>query len=229
VKAEFNVAGAVYNLLVSEVSDTEIKAPFDGVISERLVSVGQYITAGQPVTRLISMDPLEAEFYVPERYISQIKKGQKISFNSSSSPDAAISGEIFFIDPAMNESTRTVLVKASIPNPDFSFKPGFFGKLDVVLAEKANAIVIPESCVRYAGDQASVVVMNSEGKAEFRNVTVGQRMPGRVEIAEGLDAGERVVVEGYQKMGPGTGIIISPASEKYGVTPPPPAADSTQG
>jgi len=220
VLAEFNVAGAVFNLLNSELSDTKITAPFDGVISQRLVSEGQYLTAGQVVTYLVKMNPLEAEFRVPERFIGQIKTGQKISFHSSSLPDSIISGEIFFIDPIMNADTRTVLVKALIPNPKLDYKPGLFGELDVVLNEKANAVVIPESCVRYAGDQASVVVMNGEGKAEFRNVTVGQRMPGRVEISDGLAAGERVVVEGYQKMGPGSTILISPASEKYGVTPP---------
>jgi len=220
-EAEFNVAEAVYNLLNREVSDTVIKAPFAGVVSDRRISHGQYLTAGVPITRLVRIDPLEAEFRVPERHLSRVKKGQQIVLRSVAHPDLEITGDIFFIDPSINEGTRTVLVKALIPNPDYILKPGLFGALDVVLEEKAGAIVIPESSVRYAGDQASVVVMNGEGRAEFRNVKVGQRLPGRVEITEGLTAGEHVVVEGYQKMGPGTAIIISPASEKYGVTPPP--------
>jgi len=233
VKSEFEIAEAGLKLLSREVDDTVIKAPFPGVVGERMVSAGQYVTAGQALTKLVRLDPLEASFRIPERYVGQIKINQSIAMRSVALPDTEITGEVFFIDPSIDEQSRTILAKARIPNPDNKLKPGLFGGLDVVLEERENAVVVPESCVRYAGDQASVVVMNGENRAEFRDVVVGQRMPGRVEITEGLQAGERVVVEGYQKMGPGTGIMISPASEKYGITPPPvdvaPAATNEQG
>lgn len=233
VKSEFEIAEAGLNLLSREVADTVIKAPFPGVVGERMVSAGQYVTAGQALTKLVRLDPLEASFRIPERYVGQIKMNQAITMRSVALPDTDINGEVFFIDPSIDEQSRTILAKARIPNPENKLKPGLFGGLDVVLEERTNAVVVPESSVRYAGDQASVVVMNGESRAEFRDVIVGQRMPGRVEIVEGLQAGERVVVEGYQKMGPGTGILISPASEKYGISPPPvetaPVAAGEQG
>lgn len=233
IKSEFDIAEAGLKLLSREVADTVVKAPFPGVVGERLVSAGQYVTAGQALTKLVRLDPLEASFRIPERYVGQIKINQPITMRSVALPDTEITGEVFFIDPSIDEQSRTILAKAHIPNPDNKLKPGLFGGLDVVLEERENAVVVPESCVRYAGDQASVVVMNGENRAEFRDVVVGQRMAGRVEISEGLQAGERVVVEGYQKMGPGTGILISPASEKYGISPPPaeatPAATDEQG
>ena len=233
VKSAYDVAEAGFNLLSREVADTVIRAPFPGVVGERLVSPGQYVTAGQALTKLVRLDPLEASFRIPERYVGLIKINQAITMRSVALPDMDITGDVFFIDPSIDQQSRTILAKAHVPNPDKKLKPGLFGGLDVVLEERENAVVIPESSVRYAGDQASVVVMNAENRAEFRNVTVGQRMAGRVEISEGLAAGERVVVEGYQKMGPGTGILISPASEKYGITPPPvettPAAAGEQG
>ena len=219
-EAEYHVAEAVYNLLMRELSDTVITAPFDGVVSERLVSAGQYLLSGQAVTRLIRMDPLEVEFNIPERHVGRVSTGQNVLLRSIAFASESITGEIFFIAPVVNEQSRTVLAKALIPNPDHRLKPGLFGALDVVLEVRENAIVVPESSIRYAGDKASVVVMNDEDRAEFRDVKVGQRFPGIVEVTEGLTEGERVVVEGYQKMGPGTAILISPASAKYGITPP---------
>lgn len=222
VQAEFSVAEATLNLLKEEQSDAEIKAPFDGVAGARLVSPGQFLSVGQAVTRLVQMDPLEVEFRMPERALVALRTGQVINMTSASNPEP-ISGEIFFIDPVVDVNSRTVLVKANVPNPDRALRPGMYGNLEVILAERENALVIPESAIRYRGDQANVVVAAGESNdalaAEFRNVTVGERMPGFVEITEGLSEGELVVVEGFQKMGPGTGIMVSPASEKYGVTP----------
>ncbi len=222
VQAEFSVAEAVLHLLKEELSDAEIIAPFDGVTGARTVSPGQFVAAGHAVTRLVQMDPLEAEFRLPERALASLQTGQAIIMTSAST-DMNITGEIFFIDPVVDVNSRTVLVKANVPNPAGNLRPGMYGNLEVVLAERENALVIPESAIRYRGDQANVVVAAGESndalQAEFRNVTVGERMPGFVEITEGLQAGELVVVEGFQKMGPGTGIMVSPASEKYGVTP----------
>ncbi|HMP90657.1 MAG TPA: efflux RND transporter periplasmic adaptor subunit [Kiritimatiellia bacterium] len=218
-ESEFQVAEAAFRLLERELSDTVIKAPFDGVVGERLVSIGQFLNVGQPVTHLVRMDPLEVEFRVPERHLSRIALGQPVVMKSPAFSAETLSGVISFIDPIVNPDTRTVLTKALIQNENHRFRPGLFGSLDVILEERPNAIVIPESAVRYAGDQASVVIMDANDRAEFRNVVVGQRLPGRIEIVEGLSDGERVVVEGYQKMGPGTGIVISPASAKYGITP----------
>jgi membrane fusion protein (multidrug efflux system) len=219
VSAEFGVAEAVFNLLKRELEDAVIKAPFDGLISDRQVSPGQLLSVGQAVTRLVRMDPLEVEFNLSERQAVAVEAGQKIIMRAAASTIAPVEGEVFFIDPVVDPQSRTVLVKALIPNPEFQLKPGMYGNIELILNVREDALVIPESAVRYRGDQAYVVIVNAELRAEFRNVAVGQRMPGKVEITDGLAAGERVVVEGFQKMGPGTGIIISPASARYGIEP----------
>jgi membrane fusion protein (multidrug efflux system) len=222
VKAEYDVAVAGYNLLKRELDDTVLKAPFDGIMGARLVSPGQLVSIGQRLTSIVRLDVLEASFRIPERHVGQIRNGQPVIMDTVARPGEPIRGEVFFVDPVIDSRTRSVLAKARVDNTDLLLRPGMFGTLLVVLSERENALVVPESAVRYAGEQASVVVMNGENRAEFRNVTVGQRQPGRVEITSGLTAGEVVVVEGYQKMGPGTGITISPASERYGISPPPP-------
>ena len=219
-QAEFSVAEATLALLASDLEDAVIQAPFAGVVSEKMVSPGEYLTVGRPVTRLVRLDPLEVAFQVPERYAGMLATGQSINLRTVAFPDREITGTVFFVDTVLDQSTRTVLAKAEIANPDHRLKPGMFGTLNLILAVREDAVVVPESAIRYSGDQATVVVMNSEDAAEFRPVTVGERLTGRGEISQGLEAGERVVVEGFQKMGPGTKILISPKSEAYGVKPP---------
>lgn len=219
VNAEFGVAEAVFNLLKRELEDTVINAPFDGLTSDRLVSPGQYLGTGQAVTRLVRMDPLEVAFNLPERQAAAVKTGQQIIMRTAAATIAPVEGDVFFIDPVVDPQSRTVLVKARVPNPQLQLKPGMYGNIELILQVREDALVIPESAVRYRGDQAYVVAVNAETRAEFRDVTVGQRMPGKVEITEGLTTADRVVVEGFQKMSPGTSIVISPASARYGIEP----------
>ncbi len=219
-QAEFQVAEAALKLLRLELDDTEVSAPFAGRISERRVSPGQYVTVGQPLVRLVQMDPLEVAFHVPERNLPALKAGQRIALTVNSYPDLGVDGEVFFIDPVVDPQARTVLVKARIGNPDGLLQPGMFAVINLVLEERAQALVVPEAAVRYRGDQAYVVMVNEEQRVAFQDVSIGLRMPGKVEITSGLNAGDLVVVEGFQKMGPGTAIAVSPRSERYGVTPP---------
>ncbi len=219
VVAEFGVAESVWNLLKQDLDDALIKAPFDGLLGARYVSPGQYVSVGQSVTRLVKMDPLEVEFRVPERAGPSIALGQRIEMSTVSGSGALVKGEVFFIDPVVDAQSRTVLVKALIPNQSLTLKPGMYGHVAVMLGAREAALVIPESAVRYRGDQAYVVTVDDEQKAEFRNIRVGLRMDGKLEVVEGLSAGERVVIEGFQKMGPGTTVIVSPSSSAYGVTP----------
>lgn len=223
-KAEHDVAEATYDLLKEELKDTVINAPFEGIVGERLISPGQNITSGQALTRLVQMNPLEAVFRVPEIHLSKVAKGQTVRLNAAAFPGREIKGVVYFIDPFVEKSARTVMVKASVENNDATLKPGVFGSIELELSVNDNAVVIPEAAVRYSGDQASVVVRNEKGLADFRNVTVGTRTSDRVEITSGLTAGEQVVVEGFQKIFfPGMPIMISPDSVRYGVEPEPPA------
>ena len=165
------------------------------------------------------MDPLEVEFNVPERYIGQLKMDQRIEISVEAWPDGLFSGSVVFISPKVDRTSRTVLVKARIANPDLQLKPGMFGKIELIFKARDAALVIPEAAISYANDDASVVVRNAEGVAEFRPVQVGIRLAGKAEIVDGLTAGEQVVVEGFQKLGPGTPISIAAESSRYGIEP----------
>jgi len=215
-------ADAAVRTAKKQFQEAVITAPFDGVLSEHDLSPGQILSRGQKLVWLIQTSPLEVEFNVPERYIGQVAKKQKIQIESVALPGRRFEGSVDYISPRLDEGTRTGLVKARIPNEEGLLKPGMYGNLELVFRLREKVLTIPEASISYHGDHSSVVVMNSAGKAEFRDVQIGVRLEGKAEILEGLQEGERVVVEGYQKMGPGTTVLISPESERFGIKPPPP-------
>jgi len=226
LQAEHQIAEAAATLARAELDDAVIKAPFDGIVGERYVSVGQYVTAGERLTTLVRNDPLEVAFHVPERFLSELLDGQRIELSTAAYPDETFTGEVFYIAPYVDEQSRTIRVKAAVPNGDERLRPGMFAGLELILRSDDEALLIPESAVQYRGDQASVFVMTDEGVADIRPVTLGARQAGALHVTEGLESGDRVVVEGYQKMFPGVGIIVSPESAKYGIDPEPPHDES---
>ncbi len=217
-------ADSAVRMTQEQFDDAVISAPFDGVLAEHDLSPGQIVSRGQKLIWLVQTSPLEVEFNVPERYVSQVAKQQKVEIESVAFPGRKFAGSVDYVSPRLDESTRTALVKARIGNEEGLLKPGMYGTLNLIFRLRENVLTIPEACISYQGDRASVVVMNPAGKAEFREVETGLRLQGKAEITGGLEEGDRVVVEGYQKMGPGTTVLISPESAQYGITPPPPPA-----
>ncbi len=217
---------ASLRLAEERLSDARLVAPFAGVIGARQVSVGQYLDRGQILTTLVRIDPLTVEFNVPERYVSQVAPGQTIAITTAAWPGETFQGTLYFLSPVLDPRSRTLQVKAYVANADLRLRPGMFANLDLIFRVSDEAIVVPETALSFRTDQASLVVMNAEGRAEMRMVKVGIRLAGQAEILEGLAAGERVVVEGSQKLGPGTRITIAPESARYGVTVPAPTKNS---
>ena len=218
-EAEFDGARAQLELAQEQLNDATIQAPFDGIMTERMISLGQFTTRGQRLATLVEVNPIEVEFNVPERFIGQIAEAQSIDIRVEAYAEETFGGEVVFISPRVDRQTRTILVKARLDNSEGRLKPGMFGNLELVFEVRAAALVIPEAAISYTGDRASVVVVDDQSKAEFRQVVVGTRLAGDAEILDGLAAGERVVVEGYQKMGPGSTVVVSEESRKYGIDP----------
>lgn len=225
-------ADAAVRLMKEQFDEAIITAPFDGVMAEHDLSPGQFVARGEKLVWLVQTSPLEVEFNVPERYVSQVAKNQKIELESVALPGRKFEGTVDYVSPRLDVDTRTALVKALIPNEQGLLKPGMYGTLNLIFRLRENVLTIPEAAVSYRGDRPSVVVMNPQSKAEFRDVQVGVRLQEKAEITEGLSDGERVVVEGYQKMGPGTTVLISPESARFGImppsAPPPPAATAPE-
>ena len=145
------------------------------------------------------------ELNVPERFLGQLRLGQTLDLTVAAFGTNQYSGKVYFIAPAVDANTRTTLVKAEIPNPKLELKPGMFASLELNLQVRENAVVIPETALSrlVEGGGAVVFIVDPAGTAQPRNVKPGIRMAGKVEIVEGVETGDRVIVEGLQKIVPG--------------------------
>jgi membrane fusion protein (multidrug efflux system) len=205
--ATYEARKAGVDLLRAQLQDATVTAPFSGVIGERLVSMGQFVTKGQNLTSLIDADTMKAEFNVPERFVGQLSQGQEIQARVAAYPDERFLGTVYFIDPQVNLETRTVLVKARLPNPDGKLRAGMFTNLNVIFHVREQAVVIPESALLLEGSRTSVFIAQ-DSTAQLRSVTTGVRLAGILEILEGLAPGEIVIIEGTQKLSPGAPVEV---------------------
>lgn len=198
-QAEFKGANGALALARKRLADATIRSPLDGYISERLVSAGQYIDKGQTLVTVVDGDPIKISFAVPERYLTKLEIGQKVEITVAALAGKTFVGEVYFVDPQVDASTRTVKIKARVPNAGGELRPGTFANVALVVGARENGVVVPEQAIVPAIDKATVFVVEN-GAARRREVTLGARMPGRVEIASGVKAGEEVVVAGQQKL-----------------------------
>ena len=209
--ATFDLNQATLGLKQRQLKDARINASFAGISGARKVSPGQVISKGTVLTALVDLDPVKVEVNVPERYLQRLKIGQPLEFSVAAFPGEKFRGEVYFISPQINENLRTALVKARIPNPDAKLRGGMFASMELTLQVRDAAIVIPEPALMSNGDNFSVFVVDKDGKAQIRPVQVGLRLAGRAEVVKGLSAGEKVIVEGVQKLGPGSTVKLAPA------------------
>ncbi|BAQ16676.1 efflux RND transporter periplasmic adaptor subunit [Methyloceanibacter caenitepidi] len=204
-EASSNVAvtGAAVELARVQLEKTRITAPFSGIIGLRHVSVGEYITAGQALVNLEAIDPVKADFRVPERFLPAIKVGQSIRIRVDAFPDETFDGEISAIDPRIDVSGRSLMVRAKVPNSQQRLRPGLFARVTVLLQIKEDALTIPEQAIVPQGDDQFVYKVQ-DGRATLTKVSVGMRRSGHVEILEGLKEGDQVVTAGQIKLHDGS-------------------------
>lgn len=211
-------AEAQIDLLDAELSDTRIRAPFAGRLGERRVSVGEIVQPATPLARLVRIDPLEVRFEVPERYLGVLREGMPVELQSEAFVNVTYDAQVSFIAPELQMTTRTVPTRARVTNETSLLRPGMFVRVNLVLDERPEALVVPEAAVMQRGTDTVVLRQNEEGRAEERRVRVGLRFDGMMEIREGLSEGDIVVVEGLMKARPGTLLNFSPESERYGLS-----------
>lgn len=227
----FALNQATLELKQRQLKDTRIYAHFKGVTGARSVSPGQVISKNTTLTWLVDHDPVKVEFNVPERFLSQLHIGQTIEVGVATYENKKFQGTVFFVSPYVDEGTRTSLVKAQTPNPQNELKPGMFASLDLTLTVRENSVVIPEVALSQAldGDRANVLIVDASQTVQLKQVKLGFRLPGEVEVLSGLEGGEKIIVEGVQKVGPGSKVKFAPAeAAKPNLKDPAPAAGSGQ-
>jgi membrane fusion protein (multidrug efflux system) len=184
-----------------------IKAPFPGVVGLRAISAGAYATPGTRIVELANIDPIKVNFRVPELVLSSLRPGQAISVTVDALPNRSFEGEIYVIDPIVDENGRAVRLRARIANPDRVLKPGLFARVRIVVERRADAVLVPESAV-FAEGQKRLVYRVVDGRATQTEVRLGHRRPGEVEVLSGLSPGERVITAGHQQVRDGARVEV---------------------
>jgi membrane fusion protein (multidrug efflux system) len=211
-KRDLDTTRAMLVALESRLADRIIKAPFDGVLGLRNISRGALVEPGDVITTLDDDGFMKLDFTVPSVYLSALAPGLRIEAKSRAYGDRAFDGVVRGVESRVDPVTRAVQVRALIPNPDRTLKPGLLMRVEM-LVEPREAVVIPEGAIQQQGEDHFVMaVADVEGRgaptAERRQVQVGTRKPGLVEVREGLAAGERVITDGNDKVRPGQSIEI---------------------
>jgi membrane fusion protein (multidrug efflux system) len=201
------VSTAAVELARVQLEKAHIVAPFSGIVGLRHVSVGEYITAGQALVNLEAIDPVKADFRVPEKFLPAIQVGQTIRIKVDAFPDDSFEGKVYAIDPRLDVAGRSLLVRALVPNPDRRLRPGLFARVTVLLQLKEDALTVPEQAIVPQGDSQFVFKIVG-GKVQFTKVVIGTRREGRVEIIEGLAAGDQVVTAGQLKIRDGSAVSV---------------------
>ncbi|WP_190808910.1 efflux RND transporter periplasmic adaptor subunit [Flagellimonas sp. S3867] len=177
-----------------------VYATVSGTVSEVMSSEGDYLKKGQPIAKVNNLNTVWAEFDAYESQLSQFRKGQKINITANAYPSKTFGGQITFIDPVLDNVTRTVTVRATLRNQKDLFKPGMFvtGKIESNLANAETALFVPSGAVMWTGERSLVYVKVSgdEPIFEMREVLLGARNGENIEVTHGLDSGEEIVTNG---------------------------------
>jgi membrane fusion protein (multidrug efflux system) len=189
----------------ARLEDTIIRAPFDGRLGFRRISVGGLVNPGTVISTLDDTSVMKLDFTVPQSYMFGLSPGLPIKAQIAGVPDKSFTGRITTLDSRVDPVTRSIVVRAELPNKDGTLKPGMFMTAKINAAA-AQALLIPEGALVPEQGHTFVFVVKN-GVAMKREVTIGHRRPGEVQVTTGLDLGERVVVEGTQKIRDGAAVL----------------------
>lgn len=202
------------------ISQKVVLAPFAGRLGIRRVDLGQFISAGDALVSLQQLDPIYIDFPMPEQNIRKLSIGQEIEVRVDAFQQETFTGKVTSIDARVDQETRNILVRGQVPNPDNRLLPGMFANVKVLEDEAREVVTVPRTAVSYSlyGDSVYVVKEPEGGEQaqpdalvelERRFVTVGETRDGRLSLAEGVEAGERVVTAGQNKLYPGQKVKLS--------------------
>ena len=229
--AEWHAAEARRDRARVELARMEIRAPFDGMLGARLVSPGDRVDPNTALVQIDALQRLRLVFSVPEMAVTTAHPGIPLTVSVVPWPDDRFPGEVYFVAPSLDPQNRRLLVKAWVPNPTRKLRPGFFANIQVEIARRDGALVIPEAAVAYDASGPFVWRVDDNDVAERVGVKLGLRRDGTVEIVSGITAGDRIVSAGVHKVAPGAKVQLARAVQRGGppVVPPLSRGDEEKG
>ncbi len=209
VTTEYEKLMADLDLVKANIAQTELRAPFDGIIGLRSVSEGAYVTPSTMIVRLTKISPLKIEFSVPERYASDIKNGTPITFSLDDSEGVKqnYQATVYAVESKIEQQTHTLTARAYYPNPNERIKPGRYVSIDISKSEIKDALAIPsEAVIPEMGK--NMVYLYKGGKALSTEILIGLRTEERVQVLEGLSVGDTLITTGVMQMRSGMNVTI---------------------
>lgn len=200
------VQEAAVALAQARLDKMTISAPFAGFAGLRSVSVGDYVNQGQDLAPLEAIDPLKVDFRVPEMYLSKVGVGQQLTLRLDALPGQERPGLVYAVSPLVDAGGRSILLRATVANADSLLRPGMFARVQL-LFNQDKALVAPEAALSPSGE-TQYVYRVKDGVAERREVTIGERREGKVEILTGVAAGDQLVVSGLQRVTDGGAVQV---------------------
>jgi len=200
------VQEAAVALAQARLDKMTISAPFAGIVGLRSVSVGDYVNQGQDLAPLEAIDPLKVDFRVPEMYLSKVRMGQQLTLRLDALPGQERQGQVYAVSPLVDAGGRSILLRATVANNDAVLRPGMFARVQL-LFNQDKALVAPEAALSPSGE-TQYVYRVKDGKAERREVTIGERREGRVEILTGVAVDDQLVVAGIQRVTDGAAVNV---------------------
>ncbi|MBM3559141.1 MAG: efflux RND transporter periplasmic adaptor subunit, partial [Alphaproteobacteria bacterium] len=205
--AKLDAARASVALTRAKLAKTRIEAPFAGTVGIARIDLGAYVEAGQDLVTLDDSDPIKIDADLPERYLRFMREGQAVEIQFDALPGQTFTGEMEAISPRVDQAGRSIAVRARVPNGNGKLKPGLFARLALIVAERDEAIVVPEQAI-FARGANLFVYRVIDGKAVSTKVDVGLRVFGRAEIVGGLARDEVIVTAGHDKIRNGALVTV---------------------
>ena len=206
-RARLRAAKAQLGTAERAVSDASVRARFAGFVARRFVSRGEFVSQGDPLFQLVSLDPIEVEFHLPEADSSRVRKGIPIEVTVAPYPDEVFEAIAHMVSPTIDPRTRTLRVKALIDNSDGRLRPGLFARANLGIAHRNGVITVPEEAVLQRLGGPVIFRVLDGNRVERIAVEIGVIRDGWVEIREGLGPRDRVVSRGHSDLIDGSPII----------------------
>ncbi|MFZ0133931.1 MAG: efflux RND transporter periplasmic adaptor subunit [Desulfobacterales bacterium] len=207
-----DIAAAKVSLLEARLQDYTIRAPFSGVLGIRQISTGAVVDSDTVITTLDDTSSIKLDFTIPEAYLGVLKNGMTVSAHSLAYPDRSFEGRVTAISSRVDPETRTLTIRAKIPNPDRLLRPGMLLTVDLV-KNRSQSLIIPEEAVIQEKDKKFALVVTPDNSVEKTEIVTGRRNPGKLEVISGLNAGQQVIVQGLTRVRSGSSVNVVETGE----------------
>ncbi len=194
--ADMEAERAAFGVAERALADASVSAPFAGFVARRSVQLGEFVQKGSPLFELVSLDPLEVEFSVPELDANRVRNGLRVAIAVSAWPDRSFEGVVKFVSPTVDPGTRTLRIRAQIDNADGVLRPGFFARVNVGVNRRVGITMVPEESLVQRAHDAIVFKILPDQRVKRVSVVTGALFKGRVEVTGDVHPGERVVRRG---------------------------------